>query len=59
MGLLFQTKPYFSDCQLLTNNMSYIRSQMEYYSSVCRGGGGAAQGLLDKIQTRTSGLDLI
>ena len=56
MGLLYQTKPYFSDKQLSTIYKSHTRSQMEYCSPVWGGGGSVALGLLDMIQSRAYGL---
>ena len=52
LGLLYKTKPYFSDDQLLIIYKSHIRSQMEYCSPVWGGGGSVALGLLDRIQNR-------
>ena len=56
MEFLFKTEPYFSDEQLSTIHKSNIRSQMEYCSPVWGGCGSVALGLLDKIQSRASGL---
>merc|ERR1712002_391403 len=52
LGLLYKTKPYFNDEQLLTIYKSHIRSQMEYCSPVWGGGGGVALALLDRLQNR-------
>ena len=52
LGLLYKTRPYFTDSQLLKIYKSHIRSQVEYCSPVWDGGGFVALGLLDKIQNR-------
>ena len=48
MGLLYKTKPCFSDKQLSKIYKSHIRSLMEYSFPVLGGCGSVALRLLDK-----------